>query len=96
MRRTRLLALLLDVLVCAAPADAAVARVVGTENVLQVRVEARRDGLAFVRAGAVELVAIDPGGLAREAFACIRAEEIVLEEAPGAPTSARRSPRPST
>ena len=74
--------------VFAAPVDAAVARVVGTENVLPVRVEARRDGLAVVRAGPVELVALDPGGLDREAFACIRAEEIVLEDAP-APTSAR-------
>jgi molybdate transport system ATP-binding protein len=76
--------------VFAAPADAAVARVVGTENVLPVHVaEGRRDGLAVVRAGPVELVAVDPGGLAREAFACVRAEEIVLEEAPDARTSAR-------
>jgi molybdate transport system ATP-binding protein len=75
--------------VFSAPADAAVARVVGTENVLPVRVESRGDGLAVVRAGPVELVAVDPGGLGREAFACVRAEEIVLEEPPGAPTSAR-------
>ena len=75
--------------VFAAPLDAAVARVVGTENVLPVRLQERRDGLAVVRAGALELVAVDPGGLEREAFACIRAEEIVLEEAPGAPSSAR-------
>ncbi len=75
--------------VFAAPADAAVARVVGTENVFPVRLASRSDGLAVVRAGAVELVAVDPGGLERDAFACIRAEEVVLEEAPGAPTSAR-------
>ncbi len=75
--------------VFAAPADAAVARVVGTENVLPVRLVSRADGLAVVRAGAVELVAVDPGGIERDAFACIRAEEVVLEEAPGAPTSAR-------
>jgi molybdate transport system ATP-binding protein len=75
--------------VFAAPADAAVARVVGTENVLAVRVEGRREGLAVVRAGPVELLAVDPGALGRDAFACIRAEEIVLEDAPGAPSSAR-------
>ncbi len=75
--------------VFAAPADVAVARVVGTENVLPVRVEGRRDGLVVVRAGQVELLAVDPGGLGREAFACVRAEEIMLEDAPGAPTSAR-------
>jgi molybdate transport system ATP-binding protein len=72
-----------------APADAAVARVVGTENVVPVRLDRRTDGIAVVRAGALELVAVDPGGLERDAYACIRAEEIVLEEAPGAPSSAR-------
>ena len=75
--------------VFAAPADAAVARVVGTENVLAVRVEGRREGLVVVRTGDLELLAVDPGGLGREAFACVRAEEIVLEDAPGAPSSAR-------
>ena len=75
--------------VFSAPADAAVARVVGTENVLPVRVASRREGLAVVRAGPLELVGLDPGGLGDDAFACIRAEEVVLEEAPGAPTSAR-------
>ncbi len=71
------------------PASADVARVVGTENVIPVRLARRTDGLAVVRAGEIELVAVDPGGLEDEAYACIRAEEIVLEEAPGAPTSAR-------
>jgi molybdate transport system ATP-binding protein len=72
-----------------APADLSVARVVGTENVLPVRLAGRADGLATVRSGEVELVGVDPGGLDAEAFACIRAEEVVLEEAPGAPSSAR-------
>jgi molybdate transport system ATP-binding protein len=75
--------------VFAAPADAEVAQVVGTENVLPVVVVSRADGVARVRAGGVELVAMDPGGLAGDAWACLRAEEVVLEEAPGAPTSAR-------
>jgi molybdate transport system ATP-binding protein len=75
--------------VFAAPADAAVARVVGTENVLAVQVASHGEGLVRVRSGGLELVAVDPGGLGREAFACIRAEEVVLEDAPGAPTSAR-------
>jgi molybdate transport system ATP-binding protein len=72
-----------------APVDAEVARVVGTENVIPVRLLRRSEGLAVVQAGAVELVGVDPGGLERDAHACIRAEEIVLEEAPGAPSSAR-------
>jgi len=75
--------------VFSAPADVEVARVVGTENVLPVTLARRADGLAVVRAGPIELVGVDPGGLEREAYACIRAEEIVLEEAPGAPSSAR-------
>jgi molybdate transport system ATP-binding protein len=73
-----------------APADVEVAQVVGTENVLPVRLARRAgDGLVAVRAGEVELVALDPGGLSGEAYACIRAEEVILEEPPGAPTSAR-------
>jgi molybdate transport system ATP-binding protein len=73
------------------PADLAVARVVGTENVLPVRLVRIADGLATVRAGKQELVAVDPGGLGPEGFACIRAEEVILEEAPGAPSSARNT-----
>ena len=75
-----------------APADLAIARVVGTENVLPVRLVRIEEGLAMVRAGEVELVGVDPGGLGpvgAGAFACVRAEEVVLEEAPGAPSSAR-------
>jgi molybdate transport system ATP-binding protein len=72
-----------------APASAEVARVVGTENVLPVHLVRRADGLARVRAGPVELVGLDPGDLDDEAYACIRAEEVVLEEAAGAPSSAQ-------
>jgi molybdate transport system ATP-binding protein len=72
-----------------APADQAVARVVGTENVLPVRVAGNEGGLVVVEAGPVRLLAVDPGHLPAEAFACIRAEEVILENAPGAATSAR-------
>jgi molybdate transport system ATP-binding protein len=75
--------------VFAAPRDEAVARIVGTENVLPVTVEARAEGLARLRAGPVELLAVDPGGLGDDAWALVRGEEIVLEAAPGAPSSAR-------
>ena len=75
--------------VFAAPADLAVARVVGTENVLPARIVAREDGLAVVESGALRLVALDPGRLDGEAFACFRAEEVVLEPAGGPSTSAR-------
>ncbi|HYX92473.1 MAG TPA: ABC transporter ATP-binding protein [Myxococcaceae bacterium] len=75
--------------VFSAPADAEVALAVGTENVLPVRLANRNAGLVRVRAGPLELIAVDPGHLEDEAFACIRAEDIILEEAPGAPTSAQ-------
>ncbi len=75
--------------VFAAPADLAVARVVGTENVLPARIAGRDDGLAVVESGALRLVALDPGHLEGQAFACFRAEEVVLEPAGGPSTSAR-------
>ena len=75
--------------VFSAPVDAEVARVVGTENVLPARLVRRVDGLAVVRAGEVELVAVDTGGLEDEAYACVRAEDVVLEPADGNLSSAR-------
>jgi molybdate transport system ATP-binding protein len=75
--------------VISAPVDAEVAQVVGTENVFPSRVLARRDGLAVVSAGAAELVALDPGGLDGEAFACVRAEDIILEPDAGHASSAQ-------
>jgi molybdate transport system ATP-binding protein len=76
--------------VFAAPADEEVAKIVGTENVLAGRIVRREGGLATVLTGGVELVGVDPGG-GPEAYACIRAEEIVLEASPGTPTSAQNS-----
>ena len=82
------------------PADVEVARVVGTENVFPARLVRREAGLVVLRtaggataeagrgAGA-ELVAVDPGGVEDEVFACVRAEEIVLEPADGHDSSAQ-------
>ncbi len=75
--------------VFSAPADVEVARVVGTENVFPARLLRREDGLAVVLAGPVELVGLDPGDLAGEAYACVRAEEVVLEPADGHASSAQ-------
>ena len=78
--------------VFSAPVDAEVARVVGTENVFPARLLRREQGLVVVRtsgpAGA-ELVAVDPGDLEDEAFACIRAEEVLLETIEEHATSAQ-------
>jgi molybdate transport system ATP-binding protein len=65
--------------VFSAPVDAEVARVVGTENVLPARLVRREEGLVVVRAAGAELVAVDPGGVEDEAYACVRAEDVVLE-----------------
>jgi molybdate transport system ATP-binding protein len=68
--------------VFSAPVDAEVARVVGTENVFPARLVRREGGLVVVRIGGdpgAELVGVDPGGLEAQAFACIRAEEVLLE-----------------
>jgi molybdate transport system ATP-binding protein len=75
--------------VFAAPADPEVARVVGTENVLEARVASRADGLAALAVGTARLLALDAYPAADRVFACIRAEEVALEPADGAPTSAR-------
>jgi molybdate transport system ATP-binding protein len=75
--------------VFSAPVDAEVARVVGTENVFPSRLVGRSDGLLVVRAGAAELVAVDPGGVEDEAYACIRAEDVILEPAEDHLSSAR-------
>jgi molybdate transport system ATP-binding protein len=75
--------------VFSAPADVEVARVVGTENVFPARLLRREDGLAVVRAGEVELTGLDPGDLTGEAYACLRAEEVVLEPAEAHPSSAQ-------
>ncbi|MBI5070157.1 MAG: ABC transporter ATP-binding protein [Deltaproteobacteria bacterium] len=71
------------------PVDAVVALAVGTENVFPARLLRREAGLVVVGAGPVELVAVDPGGLAGEAYACVRAEEVVLEPPVGGDSSAR-------
>jgi molybdate transport system ATP-binding protein len=69
--------------------DLVVAKVVGTENVIPARIVGREDGLAVLEVGSAKLLAVDPGHRDGEAFACIRAEEIVLERAPDAVTRAR-------
>jgi molybdate transport system ATP-binding protein len=71
------------------PADAVVARAVGTENVLAGRCSGRAEGLATVEVSGRFLTAVDPGEVHGPVLVCIRAEEVVLEGAGGAPTSAR-------
>jgi molybdate transport system ATP-binding protein len=75
--------------VFSSPVDAGVARVVGTENVFPSRLLRREHGLVVVRAGSAELVGVDPGGVEDEAYACIRAEDVVVEPDRGQASSAQ-------
>jgi len=75
--------------VFSAPSDLVVARVVGTENVVRARIFGSEAGLVRVEIGAARMLAVDPGHIEGEVFACIRAEEVLLERAPHAVTSAR-------
>jgi molybdate transport system ATP-binding protein len=75
--------------VFSAPLDVDVARVVGTENVFRARLVRRSGGLLVVQAGGAELVAVDPGGVEDAVYACVRAEEVVVEPAAGHDSSAQ-------
>ncbi len=72
------------------PADADVARVVGVETVLPARVAGRAEGLLHLDVSGHGLTAVDPGPFeSGDVFACIRAEEVVLEREARSLTSAR-------
>ena len=71
------------------PADATVARLVGVETVEPARVLEVSDGLATVAAGRARLVALAQGVEVGEAYACIRAEDVMIEKGATAPGSAR-------
>jgi molybdate transport system ATP-binding protein len=72
------------------PADLGVARAVGVETVLSARVVDRPgEGLVTVQVGQTVLTAVDPGDVEGAVFACIRAEDVVLERGPIGQVSAR-------
>jgi len=71
------------------PSSAETARILGIETVVPATITARSDeGLVTLDANGVTLTAIDPGAGIEHVFACIRADEVVIEPAAG-PTSAR-------
>lgn len=70
------------------PVSLEAARVVGIEAVVPARITGRSEGLVTLDAGGVTLTALDPGTEVTEVFACIRADEVILEPGP-TPTSAR-------
>jgi molybdate transport system ATP-binding protein len=71
------------------PRDAEVAKIVGMESVIPGRIVAASNGLLTVEAVGLRLMAVGEGEPGEDVFACIRAEDIVLEQAGGGATSAR-------
>ncbi len=71
------------------PVDQEVARVVGVDTVVPGRVEEERAGLMTVEVAGRRLTAVAGEGLGAAVFACIRAEDVVLESVEAGTTSAR-------
>jgi molybdate transport system ATP-binding protein len=71
------------------PANAAAARVVGVETVLPATVLAAAEGLADVALGSARVVALAQDIAPGACYVCVRAEDVVLEKGPIAPSSAR-------
>jgi molybdate transport system ATP-binding protein len=71
------------------PADLAVAASVGVETVVPGQIVATNDGLATVRVGEARILAAQPAAATTSVFACIRAEDVILEMAPRRDLSAR-------
>ncbi|HLJ93152.1 MAG TPA: ABC transporter ATP-binding protein [Gemmataceae bacterium] len=71
------------------PANLAAARITGVDTVEPAKVLAVVDGLATLAVGSARLVALAPDATAGEGYISIRAEDVILEKGPGAPSSAR-------
>ena len=73
------------------PTDPAVARILGVETVVRGQVESVSEGMAAVAVGPARILAADPGSLGRQAFVCIRGEDVAVERGggPGAGSTAR-------
>jgi molybdate transport system ATP-binding protein len=61
------------------PADPAVARSLGVETVVPAVVEGEREGLVTLRIGEAALVAVGDVPAGTEAFACMRAEDVLIQ-----------------
>jgi molybdate transport system ATP-binding protein len=80
--------------VFSAPADLAVARIVGVDTIEQGRIVKVSDGLATIAVGPKQVVALAPpggnGAVGSEVYVCIHAEDVTLEKGADLPqTSAR-------
>lgn len=71
------------------PKNAEVAQIVGVETVVQGHVMEQANGLATVQVNGTTLKGLGSDAVGSPVFVCIRAEDVVLEQAGGGMTSAR-------
>jgi molybdate transport system ATP-binding protein len=71
------------------PIDPVVARTVGIETIHPAQLVAVSEGLATVRAGTAELLALSAGLAPGPVYVCIRGEDVTLERNPEPQTTAR-------
>jgi molybdate transport system ATP-binding protein len=71
------------------PADADVARIVGVETVVQGQVIENANGLATVTVNGTRLKGLSSDAIGAAVYVCIRAEDVVVEQAGSGMTSAR-------
>ena len=71
------------------PANEAVAQIVGVETVVQGQVSESVNGLVMVQVNGVAMTALAVEGIGPAVYVCIRAEDVVLEQAGISRTSAR-------
>lgn len=73
------------------PADAEVARIVGVDTLQPGRIELIQDGLARVRVGTAQLLALAPQQTGSNVFVSIRGEDVILQRDDGAATTSVRN-----
>lgn len=71
------------------PANEAVAQIVGIETVIQGQVSEHGNGLATIQINGIAMKALAVEGIGSSVYVCIRAEDVVLEQAGSGMTSAR-------
>ena len=71
------------------PANETVAQIVGVETVIQGQVRESANGLATVQVNGIAMKALAVEGIGASVYVCIRAEDVVLEQAGSGMTSAR-------
>jgi molybdate transport system ATP-binding protein len=62
------------------PADLSVARIIGVDTVEFAKVVQIENGLATIHVGPVQLTALATSDIDTEAYACINAEDVILEK----------------